>query len=350
MPYGALPPPPRPPRRATGTWGGWIRLVLGAALAAITLRACVFEAYRIPSTSMDETLRPGDFVFVSKLHYGVRLPGTLGVPFRTDRARLPFGPDDRLPGLSSVSRGDVVVFHVPAEGGPVEARTPYVKRVVGLPGDTVELRAKLAYVNGMAMDRPPDGRLFWEVRLDSSGGFPPPETLQALGIDGRVDRLGPGRRLVEATPARAATLAAIHGIESVEPLLRQVRDGSARYPAGRRYSLDDWGPVGVPRAGATVELDDATWSAYRSVILRHEGAVATRGPGGFRVDGVPATHYTFERDYLFVLGDHRDDSADSRSWGFVPEGDVIGKAVMIYASWDPIDGTPRWDRFLRPVR
>ena len=346
---GAAPLPPAGPRE-TGTGWRWLRVVAGAALLALGLRACVFEAYRIPSTSMDETLRPGDYVFVSKVHYGPRVPQTLGLPFTDARLVLPVPDGWRVPGPVPLRRGDVAVFHVPTQAGPVEMRTPYVKRVIGLPGDTVALEGKTAVVNGVREVRAPEGRQFWLVSLAEGGALPPLDSLLAMGLDGRVDRVSDRERLVEATPGEAERLAASPGVDLVIPFVRGQRDGSAAFPASLGYSLDDWGPLVVPRVGMTIALDDATWPVYRDAIRRHEGVVPERTAGGFLLDGEPAERYTFRHDYLVVIGDHRDDSADSRTWGFVPTSDVIGKALLVYFSWDPQTGEPRWERALTPIR
>jgi signal peptidase I len=297
-----------------------VKVVGGAVLLAVALRALAFEAYRIPSTSMEDTLLVGDFVLVSKLHYGARVGGL------------------RLPGFDDVDRGDVAVFNYPPGLESVHRRTPYIKRVVGLPGDTVAIRGKAVTVGDVPLAPPPVGRRLWRVsRVEAV----PPDTLAAL--DGRVERVGQDAWAVEGTPAQAARLRG-HGAE-VRPYVRDPGDGSASFPAALRYSLDDWGPVAVPRRGQTVRLDDLTLPVVRTVIERFEGHAVERTAMGVLVDGRPAETYTFTQDYYVVLGDNRDDSADSRTWGFVPRDHLIGKAVAVYFSWDERAGAPRWRRF-----
>ena len=314
-----------PAARRFAALRSWLKVIGGAILAAGVLRACVFEAYRIPSSSMADTLQINDYVFVSKLTYGARIFGA------------------RLPGFGKVERGDVAVFNYPPERGPIEGRTPYIKRVVGLPGDTVALVSKGVQVNGEPVEAPLFGRQLWRVRT-TPGGLPPLDTLMAIGIDGRVQRSGRQSWVVETGPVSANALEERPGILDVTPYIREIGDGSAGFPAAFHYSLDDYGPLVVPYAGLTIPVTPDTWPLVREVAERHEGRTVRRTARGFEIDSVLVDSYTFTHDYLFVLGDNRDDSADSRAWGFVPTTHLIGRASRIYFSWDEATGTPRWDR------
>lgn len=312
-------------RRPAPVWA-WLRVFAAGLTSALLLRACVFEAYRIPSTSMEETLLVGDLLFVSKLTYGPRLLGR------------------RFPGWRMPVRGDVVVFHYPPDLSPrVDDRTPYIKRVIGLPGDTLRLVDKTAFVGADSLALPAKARQWWVLRTHE-GETLDPDSLAAIGLDGRMDRFGEGAWLVDATRAEARAALRTPGVASLRPYVREREDGSAAFPTNRRFSLDDYGPVVVPASGLTVPLDDATWGLYRVAIERHEGHTVERSVDTFLIDGRPAATYTFGQDYYFVMGDNRDDSADSRVWGFVPFDHVIGKAVLIYASWDEPAGRVRWDR------
>ena len=322
----ALAPPADAPARPSAqvrALAGWVRVIGGAIVFALALRVLAFEAYRIPSTSMEDTLLVGDFVLVSKLHYGPRVLNR------------------RLPGLAGIDRGDVAVFNYPPDLNPdLARRTPYIKRIVGLPGDTLVVVGKQVRIGAQAVRAPVRGRQAWLVE----GTLPTAETLAEVGLAGRAQRLAPSRWSVSATRSQAQALADLPGVTRVEPRLRPLGDGSASFPAAFRYSLDDYGPVVVPRAGATVALDDLSWPVVRTVIERFEGRTAERTADGFLIDGRPADAYTFAQDYYFALGDSRDDSADSRTWGFVPFDHVIGKAVAVYFSWDEAEGAVRWGR------
>lgn len=321
---------PRAPRRGQRALTGLRVLAMGLVAAAV-LRACVFEAYRIPSPSMEDTLLVGDLVFVSKLHVGARLG------------------EHRLPALRPPRRGDVLVFHFPpGREARVGARAPYVKRVAALPADTVRLVAKRLVVGRDTVQLPPEARQAWTVA--TRRGQPPAEALVRAGLGGPADRLAPGVWLFHATAAEAGRLRAQPDVRAVAPYVRQPGDGSATFPPSRRWSLDDYGPLVVPRAGWTVPLTDSTWGLYRATIERHEGLRTERTAEGFTIGGHPADRYTFAQDYYFVLGDHRDDSSDSRTWGFVPASHLIGTAVLVYGSWDAGARRVRWSRIGRRVR
>ncbi|MDX1418743.1 MAG: signal peptidase I [Rubricoccaceae bacterium] len=336
--------PPEGPSRGQKA-RSWLRVLGIALLVALLLRALAFEAYRIPSSSMEGTLRVGDFLFVSKLHYGPRTPVTVGLPF-TDRylggLRL---PSLRLPGVAAPARGDVVVFNFPPQRGPVDRKEHYVKRLAGLPGDTVEVAAKRVLVNGAPLAVPPEARQLWRVRL-LSDTLSPRAVLPEADLRGRPSRDEPVW-LFEASAAEAEGLAFRPGVAEVTPYVRPpAGDGDGAFGGVR---LDHFGPAVVPARGLTIRLDDRTWPLYRDVLDRFEGVTARRVAGGFEVDGALTDRYTFRQDYLFVIGDNRDDSADSRTWGFVPESHLVGKAVLVYFSWDAEEGRPRWERMLRGV-
>ena len=341
------PPAPRPPAPARSALGLWARVLGVALLAALGLRVFVVEAFRIPTPSMERTLLVGDFLLVSKLPYGPRTPVTLGLPF-TGRYLDAELPSVRLPGFGRVERGDVVVFNLPTERGPLDRRTPFVKRVVGLPGDTVAIVGKEVRVNGEAVAEAPGVQQRWVVRLERGVPFAP-ESFREIGVRMAFERRDEGEWLVRMTPAQAEAVAAWPAVRAVVP------DLAARpeplFPLGRSQTLDDYGPVVVPQEGETVRLSGTTWPTLRDVITRHEGHTARRfADGRYEIDGELAETYTVGQDYYFVLGDNRDDSSDSRRWGFVPHDHLIGKAVLVYFSWEPYEGRVRWDRLFTPIR
>lgn len=327
--------------------------VLGIALlVALFLRACVLEGFRIPTESMEKSLLAGDFVLVSKLHYGPRLPMTIGLPLTNwyvEGVELPYA---RLPGFTSIRRGDPIVFNYPLEQVPLDRRIHYIKRVVALPGDSVALRDKQLYVNDVFFPLGATMQQRW-VAETTPGLIFPVDSLRALGASD-VSMMERGRSKVTfvATPALSEVVASWEGVARVTPYV-QTRDagfGARIFPRGSRFSRDHYGPLYVPAKGDTITLTESNWLYYGDLIRRYERHQARLLPGGaFEIDSVRTTHYVLERDYFFVLGDNRDVSVDSRFWGFVPQDNIVGKAVLVYFSWDAQRGRLRTDRLFMGI-
>lgn len=333
-------------------WRETLRFWAVAIVVILVVRAFLVEPYRIPTPSMEKSLLVGDFLFVSKLHYGPRTPNTLGIPFTGIYLRGLRLPQARLPGFSSVKRNDVAVFNYPPDPGPVERKTPYIKRLVALPGDTLTLLDKVLYVNGKPYPLTATMEQQWrattsgEVRLSR-------ERLEALGAEFVAPMQNPPGFVVNATEAAAEALRGWGGIDALEPFAypEGVATGGL-FPAGSGFNRDNYGPLVIPAEGATVRLTPENWPIYQEIITRFEGHRAEALPGGrFEIDGAIAETYTFRQDYYFAMGDNRDNSQDSRFWGFVPHDHLIGKAVLVFFSLD-LDGAlplPRL-RGLLPIR
>jgi signal peptidase I len=324
------------------SWREWL-VVLGLALGvAVFLRLFVVQAFRIPTPSMERNLRVGDFVLVSKLHYGPRLPVTL-----PGDLHLPYL---RLPGFTQVGRGDVVVFNFPVEQGPVDRKEHYVKRVVGLPGETLSITDKVPYVHGQPIPLKPGMQQKWLVTGQTD--FPVTRLLDRGADQVTTISRDNTRFSFEATEALAAEVARWPETAAVEPYVytRSASHGLVVFPQGSGFGRDDYGPLYIPARGDTLLLTPETWPTYRDLITRYEHHEALqRLDGAIEVDGVVTDHYVVRQDYYFVMGDNRDSSADSRVWGFVPMDHIVGKAVLIYFSWDETSGKPRWQRLFRGV-
>ncbi|MCX7906992.1 MAG: signal peptidase I [Bacteroidetes bacterium] len=339
---------PRPPRSKLREW---IDALLFALVAALLIRTFLLEAFRIPTPSMEKSLLVGDFLLVSKLHYGARTPITLGVPF-TDLyipgLELPFV---RLPGFTQVRRNDVIVFNYPRLDAPIDRKPHYIKRAVGLPGDTLEIRQKQVYINGRPLENPPGMQWHWWLTLDERIRISTIR-LEELGV--QQLRLIGNRLLVNATQKAIEEVRTWPGVLAVEPEVFPAGDGRFAFdtfPEGMGYNRDNFGPLWIPAKGASIALTEDTYRRYAWTINRYEGHRLERGPDGvFLLDGQPATQYTFRQNYYFVMGDNRDDSEDSRFWGFVPEDHLVGRALVIYFSWDTDRNLPRLGRMLYFIR
>jgi signal peptidase I len=275
------------------------RVVIYALFIALFLKVFVIEAFGIPTPSMRGTLMVGDFLFVNKFIYGLRTPRAIPLTgIRIPHMKI-------LPGYASPQRGDVVVFEFPGDGGTLEQPhvMNYVKRCIGLPGDTVELAGKRLYVNGERV----------------------------------------------ALPRTAVTGSRTLGRGDFD---------IAIYPKGASFNRDWWGPMVVPFEGMEIELTLENIDSWRLFIEREGHSVRFTAEGDIQVDGNDANAYVVEKDYYFMLGDNRDNSEDSRYWGFVPENNIIGAPMMIYWSWDShipfsrpfaLFGSIRWNRIFSVV-
>jgi signal peptidase I len=266
-----------------------------AGIVAFLIKIFLFEAFRIPTGSMENTLWVGDFLLVTKFTYGATTPRN--VPFTNVRV-----PYVQLPGFKDPKRGDVIVFDFPGDYNEVQSPevVNYIKRCVALPGDTLQIINKELFVNGEVFPNPPD------IKFDN---ITRPENF-------------------------------------VNPRI---------FPRGMNWNEDYYGPVRVPKEGDKLQLTAGNFDAWRMFIVK-EGHTARMGPNGsILVDDVPLPNneYTVERDYLFMMGDNRNNSLDSRFWGFMPVENIVGEALIIYWSWNPeisffdlfrLVASTRWDR------
>jgi signal peptidase I len=377
------PPPPKSKSRE------WVDSLLFAVIAATLIRWATFEAYTIPSPSMENSLLVGDYLFVSKLHYGPITPQTpLQVPLThqtvpiintksySDAIQL---PTYRFPGFSSIKRNDVVVFHVPHESQyPADLRTNYIKRCVAVAGDTISIRNGQVYLNGQpgAIAGQLQTTYFMEVASAND------EVRQALHDQGVVDYTQP-----DGMPALSGNMhdanklgyyisctAPVAEYFKKQPYVKamEVYDGDlppnslfpdvadkygseARSATPRGWNLDTYGPLPVPKKGQTITLSPGNAAIYYKIVAHYEhnqNVSWDNNTGMILQDGKPLTSYTIKQNYYWMMGDNRHNSEDSRFWGFVPEDHVVGKAVLIWLSVDPFGDfwhKVRWNRLFHTI-
>jgi signal peptidase I len=358
------------PVEPMSTWRRWYNDFAFAVIAATLFRWGVAQAFVIPTPSMENTLLVGDYLFVSKLHYGAQTPQTpLQMPLThqkiwgtsissyLDWVQL---PPYRLPGFTEVKRGDVVVFYIPPvelnEGidYPRDLKNNYVKRCIGLPGDKVTVKRGEVWVNGVAMESMPGQKhAYWITAKDLINK----RNFRHMGLDGNdyypVGRTPEGTVVYRMflTSNQSETVAQqsyIVRMESDTVTSTQNDPGLFPQPLAAEWSVDNYGPLAVPKAGQTVSINDAVLSAYGEVISKYEGL---KNPeirnGKLLVDGKAVASYTFRQNYYFMMGDNRHNSLDSRFWGFVPEDHIVGKPLFIWFSIDEEAGLAdkiRWRR------
>ena len=364
----------------------WLDSVVFAVVAATLIRFFLFEAYTIPTPSMESSLMVGDFLFVSKMHYGVRTPKTpLQLPLTHQKiwfTNLPSYlswlqlPTYRLPGFSSVKQGDAVVFNVPnfEEDGdaPLDLRTFYVKRCVATPGDILEVRDQQVFVNNKAMENPEkmqhpvfmktkenlDDAFFAEygIRNDPNASYDSADWLPLADSTNQLAgyKLNTSKKHIDEIKslpwAKSFDLDAFKdpkGVTFIDMFPHDTVDF--------KWNRDFYGPLKVPAKGWTVQLDRKNVKLYQEAIIKYEGNsdIVLAGDKLLK-NGQAIASYTFKQDYYFMMGDNRHNSADSRFWGFVPADHIVGKAVFVWMSIDPnkplfsLDKI-RWNRIFRFV-
>lgn len=326
----------------------WMDALLFAAVAAIIIRALLFEAYRIPTPSMEKTLLTGDFLIVSKISYGARTPMVVGVPFTNIYMPGAVLPWTRLPGFSEVERNDIVVFNYPIDLDPIAAKTSYIKRAVGVPGDTVTVDDAELFINGEQAKSFEGIQQTYVVSVRDRVRLSPAK-VEAAG--GRlIGSQSQGSYRVTMTEDVAERISSWPEVNNVELFVLPEdfnefnrRDFSFSSGFNNHHHIP---PVVVPFEGQKVTLTPDNYHIYENIITRYEGNNVDRNGDQFVINGETTDEYTIQQDYYFMMGDNRDDSEDSRFWGFVPQTHVVGKAGMIYFSWDSERMLPRFGRLL----
>lgn len=358
----------------------WFDSVLFAVVAATLIRWLFLEAYTIPTGSMEKSLLINDFLFVSKLHYGSRTPKTiLQVPLTHQKiwfteipsySTLIQLPQFRLPGFTSVKNGDVVVFNYPGcptrpdeFGGydkyPVDLRTNYIKRCVGIAGDVLEVRQGQVFINGKMLDNPEKMQMEYAIETNTQVNEKIFKKYEITEFQQDMRMTDKTIYYVTASQKSVNDMKSLDFVKNITPMLMEKGDTTnyGTFPQNSRlfpFNRDNFGPITIPKKGVTVELNESNLALYKSVILTFDGnSDAKLVNGTIILDGKPITSYTFKQDYYFMMGDNRHGSDDSRFWGFVPEDHIVGKAVFIWMSIDK-DGSflnkIRWSRLFSIIR
>lgn len=356
----------------------WIDAIVFALVAVYFINLYIFQNYQIPSSSLEKTLRVGDFLYVSKMAYGARVPQTpLSMPLvqHTMPTWLGGGKSyldkphwnyKRLAGWTSPQKGDIVVFNFPAgdtvctkmqnpdyytlkhyygealirsrkdvfgeiNTRPVDRRENYVKRCVGTPGDSLQIIDNVIYVNGVREPGREGLQLNYFVHTD--GHMFGAKYLEKLGIS-IADRVqvDPTIWHFPLTQAMKAELEKNPHVLRIE--IEPEERGGAVYPLGHNeWTRDNYGPIYIPRKGDKIRITEDNYWIYKRIADAYEFKSITIGE-----------EYTFDMDYYWMMGDNRHNSADSRYWGFVPEDHVVGRPVFIWLSIDKDQHKIRWNR------
>ncbi len=378
------------PKKKKSVLREWLDAGIFAIVAATLIRTFFFEAYTIPTGSMEGTMLVNDYLFVSKLSYGPRIPMTpLAVPLVHNT--MPFTGTKsyteavqwkyhRIPGFGHVERNDVVVFNYPcgdtvmaevpeqdyyqacrAAGRgrildkytiitrPIDKKENYIKRCIGLPGDVLEIKNARVYINGAPNILYPHSKLNYLVR--TNGSMP--------AVDDNLEMtlmINNGQYIYNLANDQVDVIKKAPNVVSVDLFLNTPEGASPSDPAewvfpldtaNYKWNRDNFGPLTIPKEGATVDLTSHNISIYRRIIRNYEGNTLDEKDGKFLINGKETTSYTFKMDYYWMMGDNRHNSLDSRYWGFVPVDHVVGKAWFVWFSGGT-DGI-RWKRLFHGI-
>lgn len=341
----------------------WIEAFLTALVIVLMLRLFVVEAFTIPTSSMEKTMQVGDFIMVSKVHYGARFPITpLSFPF--SHQKIPFTentpayskkiqfPYFRLPGFTKIKRNDIIVFNYPLENDiPIDHRTHFVKRCVGLPGDTLKVSEKFIIVNNDTLIQPEFAEYNYHVKTDTAGLSP--ELFDELEIydGGAVSNKGDYRVALSKEMAEKLKQKE-HIIDVIEITEKKENyyDYLFPYSDSIKWNTDFYGPIYIPKIGDNIKLNIQNLPFYRKIISDFEHNNLEIINDSIFINNQFAENYTIQKNYFFVMGDNRHYSSDSRFWGFVPEDHIVGKAWFILFSVNKNKSglsKIRWKRFFK---
>jgi signal peptidase I len=342
----------------------WIDAIVFAAIAATIIRWFFIEAYTIPTPSMEKSLLVGDFLFVSKVNYGPRVPMTpIAFPFAHHTMPLVGGksyiewwkiPYKRFPALEKIENNDVVVFNYPMEDWrPVDKKENYIKRCIAIPGDSLKIIDRAVYLNSKLVELPEKGQYRYYVKTNGTGFNK--RLLRELHITEVKTLVGnQGEYVMWLTNENAQKIKELTHVEYMEPIIEKEgeMDPSVfpEYP-GFKWNVDNFGPIYVPKKGDKIELNLRNYKIYERAIRVYENnPTLDMKDGVVTLNNKPITHYTFKLNYYWMMGDNRHNSADSRIWGFVPEDHIVGKALFIWMSWDKNEKGLKKIRFKRLFR
>ena len=416
---------------AVRTVMSWVDAIVFALVAVYFVNLFFFQNYQIPSSSLEKSLLVGDFLYVSKMSYGPRIPNTpLSLPLTQHTLPVlntksyvewPKWDYRRVNGFGNVKQNDIVVFNFPAgdtvstyyqqfdffnnmainkgkelypvevemdslnpeqqymiydlyynagskyiithpdEYGeivyrPVDRRENYVKRAVGLPGDTLQIIDRDIYIDGVKQENPKDIQFLY--RVTATGKTIPVEFLMdEIGLSTEDLKTGgymPGATvfgLPLTVEARSKLLARKDYVTAIEPI--QAYSTFDLYPQNKYtdWTVDNYGPIWIPAKGETIELTLENLPFYERPIVAYEGNTLDVKDGQIYINGEKTDKYTFGMDYYWMMGDNRHNSQDSRFWGFVPEDHVVGQPKFVWLSLDPdrswFNGKIRWNRFFK---
>jgi len=373
--------------KPTSEAGETVSSVLFAVVVATIIHTYFIQPFTIPTSSLEKTLLVGDFLFVSKVNYGARVPQTaVAFPMVHDTIPLanvksyttfPQIPSLRFPGFEKPAHNDIMVFNWPTDtipyfgytgterfNKPMDKKSNYVKRTVGLPGDNLEIKNGILLINGKPLDLGDRAKVQYSYDVTTNGA--PLDVnflINDLGVtDGAAQLTANTFRIFALTEDGAERLKQLPSVTEVK---RNIEVGSefhhaktgflSIFPHNKPWNRDNLGPIHIPAKGDVVQLNSETLPMYKGIISDYEHNTLEVKNGTILINNQPATTYTIQQDYYYMMGDNRHNSEDSRYWGFVPADHIVGKPVFIWMSLDPnvpfgkLFDKIRWERLFTTV-
>lgn len=358
-----------------------------AIIVATFVHTYFIQPYTIPTSSLEKTLLVGDFLFVSKFNYGARTPMTpVAAPMVHDSLPIvhtksytswPQLPYFRFPGFTKVKRNDIVVFNWPTDtlfnmykaadkryDKPIDKKTNYVKRCVAIPGDSLQIKDGIIYINGKESILPERAKpqYSYKVAIDGKTPINFEYLLKDLNITDGAYQIAPDTILFSALTSESVNrLKNVPGITNINRMISHGAEdgifpdfGDGKPSVSNDWNKDNFGPIYMPEKGQTVKLDRKSLPFYKKIISEYEGNDLKVNGDEIRINGEIATTYTFKQNYYWMMGDNRHNSLDARYFGYTPEDHIVGTPIFIWMSIDGINNgiknwRIRWDRLFTTV-
>jgi len=370
--------------------GEWISSIVFAIIAATLVHTYFMQPYTIPTSSLEKTLLVGDFLFVSKFHYGARVPMTtvaapmvhdtipaIPVPFTGIKLTKKFRsylnkpqlPYFRMPGFQKIERNDIVVFSWPVDTveqffkktnrrirKPIDKKSNYVKRCVAIAGDSLEIKDGYIYINGERTKLPDRAKPQYKFYVNTGG-----QQLSRNMIsnryqvrDGEWGQMQDGNYIINLTDQEAAQLAKNPSVKGITKIIDPKGTDGQVFPnvVSLGWNKDNYGPIYIPEKGKSVKLNKESLPFYKRIITEYEKNNLIVNGDEILINGKDVDSYTFKQNYYWMMGDNRHNSEDARYWGYVPFDHVVGKPVFIWMSWNSSGkglNKIRWERMFTTV-
>jgi len=332
----------------------WLKAFGIAFFLVLIVRSCVIEPFTIPSPSMEKTLLTGDFILVNKLAYGPRITMTpLSTPFVEKKWYLDLWqfPYYRLFGKPDIKRNDVMVFNYPMEDEfPVDHRTYFIKRCVGLPGDSIKVKETKVYINTVLQNHSENTQHNYTIKTDGT-------KIDSLFLD--KNNITEGGLISDkgdySFSLTDINYSKIKGLKNVVSIKKNIEKNELwdetifPYSTDYPWNIDNFGALYIPKKGDTLKLDTTTIVLYRRLISVYENNKLEYKNNKIIINGKITNHYITKMNYYFVMGDNRHNSMDSRYWGFLPEDHIVGKAWIVFYSYNKTKQKSRWDRGFKKI-